>query len=843
MKSRIKKIIDQLGLFVLSIYKQSLYFLVLFSAWMAFEQTILSFIPGMNNWRNEMLGTSFAWLIVLSVLLIILCLLVLVPKVKRTYRPSRWIFANILLVIAIYTRYRFFSDVFVFWGEKYFCWFDILYLVLLAYLGLYIYHYVYKITDKSCEHLLLRDDAEDDATKDILGYDEQVGRLIKLLDTIDLSMRAYSVGVVGNWGVGKSTFLNMFAKQQTDKIIVRYNPRSAKTAIQIQEEFFNQLRSELGKYSGEIGFRLDKYAYALQVTTHSKWLYLFCDIFTNWTADSEKVKINQVIQSLGRRIYVIIEDLDRLTGEEILEVLKLIDANGNFSHIVFITAYDKKYVNRVLNNTLQLEDDHTDFTDKYFQYEFPLPQPKGEQLLKFIKTLVYDWAMSIIPQTDKKHLESEWNSICNHLLSNLPTIRQIKRYTNLLRSSYSFVKENVVFPDFALITLVRFLDNATYWKIYNRTYISNKHSFQTLDYYCLIDNYNKKSSLVTRIQNFDAILRYLFDTNEFQEYKRVCRVDSFENYFYDSWISSSIEQLVIDSQISTDDAIQKLSDILKNKNLHSKVIEFFSMCDVEWIGNSEHLFHYLCLLIYTNAICANSRLWLHLKRHMFSDFYHKYKEHFIVENENDYKNILCGAFDYMIKYVPYDVAGIMVNRLEGRRTFDVNDDDMILTSENEVTLALKAQLQYDNMYGTDQWNALKSLEIAQISNLSNRVLIQEAYEQINKMLNEHADEYAASILDVYSNSSENSKNKRSWIEAPKIDTLISNMRGHEEFKEWLGRIKSDDLRLIMRKLYEELLKNNVPRLQIPYISFEDERNYALIAEKINSIKTAVIEPL
>lgn len=86
-------------------------------------------------------------------------------------------------------------------------------------------------------------------------------------------------------------------------------------------------------------------------------------------------KICDAISKIGRKIYVIIEDLDRLSGTELLEVLKLIDRNGAFCNVIYMSAYDKQYVNGVLRQTLghQIEGD---FTDKYFSYELPLPVQK-----------------------------------------------------------------------------------------------------------------------------------------------------------------------------------------------------------------------------------------------------------------------------------------------------------------------------------------------------------------------------------------------------------------------------------------------------------------------------------
>lgn len=45
---------------------------------------------------------------------------------------------------------------------------------------------------------------------------------------------------------------------------------------------------------------------------------------------------------------VVIDDLDRLEGTELMAVLKLIRITANFKNLIFIVAYDKGFVANAL---------------------------------------------------------------------------------------------------------------------------------------------------------------------------------------------------------------------------------------------------------------------------------------------------------------------------------------------------------------------------------------------------------------------------------------------------------------------------------------------------------------
>ena len=74
------------------------------------------------------------------------------------------------------------------------------------------------------------------------------------------------------------------------------------------------------------------------------------------TLDLLKEKIEEAITTDGSKPFAIfIDDLDRLEGNELFEVLRLIRITANFRNVVFIVAYDRDYICNVLNESKNIK--------------------------------------------------------------------------------------------------------------------------------------------------------------------------------------------------------------------------------------------------------------------------------------------------------------------------------------------------------------------------------------------------------------------------------------------------------------------------------------------------------
>ena len=208
-----------------------------------------------------------------------------------------------------------------------------------------------------------------------------VKRIVSFIAYTDVSKGAFSIGIVGEWGDGKSSLMNLIEErikaEHQGFIVVPFYPRASKNANFVQEDFLEALKQSLKPFHSGVDRIVDNYAVALDVIPGmppflSKLLSIF-QVHINKNIKSTRSRLKQAINEIGRRIVVLVDDLDRLTGEELIEVMKVLDKNGAFPNMVFLTSYDKEYVNTVLANHLKLGQQNRPYTDKYFTVEIKVP--------------------------------------------------------------------------------------------------------------------------------------------------------------------------------------------------------------------------------------------------------------------------------------------------------------------------------------------------------------------------------------------------------------------------------------------------------------------------------------
>lgn len=307
--------------------------------------------------------------------------------------------------------------------------------------------------------ILLEDEPVQTESEDEFRYGIFAKRIARTI-TESTQKSSFSLGVTGIWGAGKTSMLNLlkrYIEKDESCIMVDFNPRESAEVKFIQHDFLTAICSALKKYHTGATHIMSDYMKGLRVfAKDTPWLKVL-DIFQTKDVDKSRREVENMIHSIDKKIVVIIDDYDRLTGEEIVEVLKVIGNNGSFERTFFVSAYDKNYVNQVLKAYFHETVDR-DYTDKYFNLELRLPDRKQFYKNGYLQKRLYALlAKGIIKDMNQGQIDEALMPVVKFIDSYLPTPRDIKRYIGLVMASFLEIQENVALRDFLLLGLIKYL--------------------------------------------------------------------------------------------------------------------------------------------------------------------------------------------------------------------------------------------------------------------------------------------------------------------------------------------------------------------------------------------------
>lgn len=439
------------------------------------------------------------WFGTFIIVLVVYCFYLLLGRYRNTYIPVqlRW---GLLLLALAYLYYRIsptyyyrLSPEFYFWqiplGDWtvfHATWTDLLFLPWLYVMGgrgIWLKANgvcMRRVEDKPQEKKTTSSNISDPieyAEDDELDFNPKVSELAKELRGLDLRGRSTCYGIIAPWGYGKTSFLNLLSKNlSSDGIVVAFNPRSAKNVEHIQADFFTKLAQELSRYYWGASLIVSRYAEQIGLLNHYSKVRLLADVLRLFRTKGDKATVSTAIDKIGKRLYIILDDLDRLEGKELLETIKLIDITASFKNTVFLVACDKKYANDVLQEYLGANPGQG-YLDKYITREIQLSEYINENLAKlmarYLENEVGDGEL-----VTRQDVLDEWSDISHYIVPHLATCRHLKRYFNLFLEDFQEVQDYVDPSDFFLLSLLKYKDKTVYDAVkYRIQFTGNKPFF------------------------------------------------------------------------------------------------------------------------------------------------------------------------------------------------------------------------------------------------------------------------------------------------------------------------------------------------------------------------------
>lgn len=299
------------------------------------------------------------------------------------------------------------------------------------------------------------------------GWDNYVRNLLALMPKSRLKKESLAIGISGNWGSGKTSFLKSMQKQMdADYRVVSFNPWTCTDKEQIISQFFALMSNQTEYNDRPLQDAIQKYRdIVLDADIHPSLTFLAKLLPLNKreeTLESLKDKIEEAIATDDSKPFAIfIDDLDRLEGNELFEVLRLIRITANFRNVVFIVAYDRDYICNVLNESKNIKRAE-EYIQKIFHLEVSLPKFEDETLLDvFMEEVVRIASLDESKATRLRQLVMQLLNVDGLSFTDLiPNFRQARRFANIFslnfKSILAHTKEFVV-RDFIGIELLHFV--------------------------------------------------------------------------------------------------------------------------------------------------------------------------------------------------------------------------------------------------------------------------------------------------------------------------------------------------------------------------------------------------
>ena len=395
-------------------------------------------------------------------------------------------------------------------------------------------------------------------SQDILGRAARAERLSVEIRNYKAN-ESLAVGVVGEWGSGKTSFVNMvkesLAENNDTNILIDFNPWLNISVGSIIEDYFKTLEKAVEGYSVDVARTIRQYAQivlGLHKNDITDSILRGADLMLDVSLTERFERLNSLLKKLGRRVYIFIDDFDRLQSDEIFETLKLIRNTAGFDSFTYVVAYDREYLIKSLE-THGIPKPES-FSEKIFQLEIEmLPATKDQihgQIMRSLETAFPQRQEEVNEVLEARYKQLAPFGALKNVTSPLRNIRDVERFLNTFIPDYKQVVDEVCFRDYFILKLIKFRYSTVY------TFL-----FSYKDDFIYLEDYNGAQGKTP-------------------QYK-VKRVDDKDNghgkHYFDVFKGSELEAYLTYNFNYTNVQLQEIGTLINNLFFHEQKKETLSI--------------------------------------------------------------------------------------------------------------------------------------------------------------------------------------------------------------------------------------------------------------------------
>ncbi|WP_314442232.1 KAP family P-loop NTPase fold protein [Massilia timonae] len=279
------------------------------------------------------------------------------------------------------------------------------------------------------------------------------------------------LALYGPWGSGKSTVLSYvrhFLEQRPEAeqpVIVTFNPwwfsgqenlaraflGQLQAVLPTKSEKFKKLGDLLGDFAEGVGGLIDLSG---MTGGAAGMIGKFIGMVTKRKpkdVPALKSEISKILREAGKRILIVIDDIDRLTPEETRQLFTVIKALADFPNVVYLLAFDREVAAQAIEQQSGMPGER--YLEKIIQVPFELPPVDRvalrAALFKRLDEVLGDTSDGLFDQ-------SYWTNAFHDGIDPLIQVpRDVVRFANTLSVTYPAVRGEVNPVDFIALEALR----------------------------------------------------------------------------------------------------------------------------------------------------------------------------------------------------------------------------------------------------------------------------------------------------------------------------------------------------------------------------------------------------
>ncbi len=276
------------------------------------------------------------------------------------------------------------------------------------------------------------------------------------------------VGIYGPWGDGKTSVLNLIERaleEDESTVPVSFNPWRLGSESEMFVGFFETLadaidsklttgRERAGKLLRGYGALLKPIPVAGEAAATAA--IAVGGALSETSLSKARARIEQLLAEAGKRVVILIDDIDRLDKAETQAMFRLVKIAADFEHTAYVLAFDASVVADALAERYAEGTRHGgNFMEKIIQLPLHLPPVAPEALLK----VTMESVVAALAQADVELSSTdaaEFRSIFDRaVLPRIKTPRMGNRYGNALLFAVPMIGDEVRHVDMLLIEAMR----------------------------------------------------------------------------------------------------------------------------------------------------------------------------------------------------------------------------------------------------------------------------------------------------------------------------------------------------------------------------------------------------